>query len=444
VYSINATTLLPAAKTPSRLTPLLAAVGAHFFGAPAAPDDNKPTGNTPVSADKPQKLDKLFGPQELQLWHRRLGHVNEDALRRMHDDGLVVGLKGHKHVVRCDTCTLAKQTRARIGKELAQPRAQQPFLRVHSDLCGPFRTPGPHGERYLFVITDEFSNFTWAIPLKAKSEVCARVKEWHALVKTQYDGKLREFHSDHGGEFVAQELLDHWRAHGVASSTTSPGTPQHNARAERKNRTLLEATRALLFNAQLPAPFWIVAVAAAVHVLNRTVRGQRRTATPHEMVTGYKPLVGHLRVFGCDAFVHVKDAQGKLAERSKPMLFVGYEPSRMAYKFFDPQRRVIRGADGHLRQCTDGCKLLRRVGLRSVILRKQGFQGVRLRCRQGRAPDGEAIFVEGGVALNDERRLLTSDCSQQWCRWHLCSPRSLRLTRKQASHSRRRKLPRLR
>ena len=65
----------------------------------------------------------VFGPAELELWHRRLAHVNEQALRRMHDEGIVDGLKGRRHVVRCEVCRRAKMTRNRFGTELSQPRA---------------------------------------------------------------------------------------------------------------------------------------------------------------------------------------------------------------------------------------------------------------------------------------------------------------------------------
>lgn len=282
----------------------------------------------------------VFGPAELKLWHQRLAHVNEDALRRMHDQGIVDGLKGRRHAVNCDVCKRAKLTRRRFGSELSQPRATECFERVHADVVGPLRVTGAAGERYLLIITDEYSDMVFAYALRARSDVAARVKDWHALVRNQWNAKVREFHSDHGGEFVSADLLRYWASFGIIASTTSRDTPQHNGRAERKNRTFVEAMRALLLQARLPPRFWPLAADVVAHLLNRTVRSVRRDKTPLEIATGRKPSLGHVRVFGCDAEVHQKSVS-KLAPKSKRMIFVGYDVLRMAYRFWDVERNVL-------------------------------------------------------------------------------------------------------
>jgi hypothetical protein len=64
--------------------------------------------------------------------------------------------------------------------------------------------------------------------------------------------------------------------------------------------------------------------------------------TPFELWTRSKPVVSHLRVFGCIA--HVKNTRPnlkQLEDRSKPMMFVGYEPRSAAYRFYDPNTKHV-------------------------------------------------------------------------------------------------------
>ena len=55
-----------------------------------------------------------------------------------------------------------------------------------------------------------------------------------------------------------------------------------------------------------------------------------------EVLYGYKPEVGHLRVFGSKAFSHIpKDERRKLDEKSVKCTFLGYCDDHKAYKLFD-------------------------------------------------------------------------------------------------------------
>jgi transposase InsO family protein len=317
---------------------------------PAAPGSSAASSSTAAAASSTvpsnfvNELAALFTPTEAKLWHERLAHVNADALQHMHDDGIVLGLKGGKHVDACDICRQAKATRERFGKKLNRPRAEKAFQRVHADIIGPIRTEAFGGVRYVLSIVDEATDCTWSYLLQLKSQAEAHIRAWHAHVKTQYNAQVKEFHTDHGGEFTSNSLLAYWAEHGVRASTVPRGTPQYNGIAERKNRTLIEATRALLIRARLPARFWGLAFLTMVYIHNRTVRGRSRTMTPFEAMEGYKPVLSHVRVFGCDAWVHDQDPAGKLAPRATPMVFVGYDALRMAYKFFNPAAAGGRGA----------------------------------------------------------------------------------------------------
>ncbi|GJR18657.1 ribonuclease H-like domain-containing protein [Tanacetum coccineum] len=66
-------------------------------------------------------------------------------------------------------------------------------------------------------------------------------------------------------------------------------TPQQNGVAERKNRTLIEATRTMLVDSFLLNSFWAEAVSTACYVLNRVLVTKPHNKTPYELVTGKGP-----------------------------------------------------------------------------------------------------------------------------------------------------------
>ena len=61
-----------------------------------------------------------------------------------------------------------------------------------------------------------------------------------------------------------------------------------------------------------------------------------------EYWTGNKPNVGHLRVFGSIAYAHVPDQQRKkLDDKSKKLIFVGYDDKSKAYRLYNPKENKV-------------------------------------------------------------------------------------------------------
>jgi hypothetical protein len=87
----------------------------------------------------------------------------------------------------------------------------------------------------------------------------------------------------------------------------------------------------------LPSKFWGEAVITTVYILNRTSCKGIEGKTLFELWYRRTPAVHHLRTFGC--VVHVRNTKPnlkKLEDRSKPMIFVRYEPGSKAYRVYDP------------------------------------------------------------------------------------------------------------
>ena len=67
----------------------------------------------------------------------------------------------------CGPCQFGKQTKAKhpSTQTLATSR---PFELLHLDLMGPTRTESLGGKRYIMVVVDDFTRYTWVILLQSK------------------------------------------------------------------------------------------------------------------------------------------------------------------------------------------------------------------------------------------------------------------------------------
>jgi hypothetical protein len=100
--------------------------------------------------------------------------------------------------------------------------------------------------------------------------------------------------------------------------------------------------RALLKQRGMPAVFWGEAVVTTVYILNRSPTKDLNDRTPYEAWHGRKPVVSHLRVFGCLAFSKELGHIGKLNDRSTPGVFIGYAEGSKAYCILDPGTQRVR------------------------------------------------------------------------------------------------------
>jgi hypothetical protein len=116
---------------------------------------------------------------------------------------------------------------------------------------------------------------------------------------------------------------------------------------ERKNRTVMEMTRALMKSMKVPRRFWAEAVRHSVYLLNRLPTKAMGYRTPYEAWNGRRPHLGHLKIFGCKG--HVKTALPhlkKLEDRSMPMVYFGIEEGSKAHRMFNPQtNRIVVSRD---------------------------------------------------------------------------------------------------
>nr|GEW51695.1 integrase, catalytic region, zinc finger, CCHC-type, peptidase aspartic, catalytic [Tanacetum cinerariifolium] len=112
---------------------------------------------------------------KLWLWHQRLSHLNFDTINDLAKNDLVSGLpkfKYHKEHL-CLSCDQGKSKRA---SHPPKPVSRQRLHLLHMDLCSPMRISSINERRYVLVIVDDYSRYTWVHFLRSKDETSEVIK----------------------------------------------------------------------------------------------------------------------------------------------------------------------------------------------------------------------------------------------------------------------------
>lgn len=271
----------------------------------------------------------------IHTWHRRLGHRDERAVKKIVGDRLGSGLKlvecGIKSV--CEVCCEGKMTRAPFRPSESKSSAVGDL--VHTDLCGPMEVSTPRGSRYFMTMLDDYSRYCVVYLLREKSECAEKIAEYTSMMRNQFGRAPKVIRCDGGGEYSGNVLKKFLADNGILLQHTAPYSPQQNGKAERKNRSLGEMLRCLLVESGLDKRFWGEAVSTANYLLNITPSSVIE-GTPFERWWGKQPDYTMIRVFGSQAYVHVPDEKRrKLDVKARKLVFVGYAEGRKAWRFLD-------------------------------------------------------------------------------------------------------------
>ncbi|GJX16560.1 retrovirus-related pol polyprotein from transposon TNT 1-94 [Tanacetum coccineum] len=190
------------------------------------------------------------------LWHRRLSHFNFGALNHLARNGLVRGLprlKFEKYHL-CFACAMGK-SKKQSHKPKSKDTNQEKLYLLHMDLCGPMRVASVNGKKYILVIVDDYSRFTWVKFLASK------------------DATIKNIRTDNGTEFVNQTLRDYYEQVDISHETSVMRTPEQNGVVERRT------------------------VATTCYTKNRSIIRRHHGKTPYELIHDRKPDLSHLHVF---------------------------------------------------------------------------------------------------------------------------------------------------
>lgn len=277
----------------------------------------------------------------MELWHRRLGHLNPSDMSKMKNGGVDgISFDGNEQNIACVACCKGKQARKPFPKNGS--RATKLLEIVHADLAGKMDCESIGGCKYCLVLVDDFSRMTFVYMLKNKSETFEKFCNFKQMVQNQTGLRIKKFRSDNGTEFVSSRFKAFFEKHGIQHQTSIPYTPQKNGLAERTIRTLTEKARCMLQDVNLPKCYWAEAINTAAYIKNHTTSNVLENKSPIEIWSGKKPDISHFKVFGSLAMAMIpKEKRQKFDPKSQELMFVGYGESQKGYRLIDRESKQI-------------------------------------------------------------------------------------------------------
>ncbi|KAJ9558238.1 hypothetical protein OSB04_012852 [Centaurea solstitialis] len=260
---------------------------------------------------------------ESSLWHRRMCHMNFKNMNLLVKNNLIRGLPAKEFSCddHCVACLKGKQHKfSHKSKEVNT--ISSPLHLLHMDLFGFTNVMSIGKKPYCLVIVDDYSRFTWVYFLRTKDETSGLIKPFVTRMENKTNLRVKVIRSDNGTEFKNADLNSFCEEKGIERQYSAPRTPQQNGVAERRNRTLIEATRTI--------------------VLIVKSKGK----TPYELFEKKKPYIGFLKPFRCPcSILDTKTHLGKFDSKSDDGFLVGYYSQSKALRVFNNSTRIIEESD---------------------------------------------------------------------------------------------------
>ncbi|GJU17795.1 retrovirus-related pol polyprotein from transposon TNT 1-94 [Tanacetum coccineum] len=236
------------------------------------------------------------------LWHRHLSHLNFDTINLLSKNNI--------------------ESKRKSFHTKTTPSSKRRLQLLHMDLCGPMRVESINGKKYVLVIIDDYSRYTWTHFLRSKDETPEVLIDFLTLIQRGLHAQVRTIQTDKGTEFLNKTLHAYFAKEGIRHETSTARTPEQNGVVERRNCTLVEAARTMLSATKVPLFFWAEAIATTCFTQNRSLVIPQHEKTPYHIINGRKPSVKFFHIFGS-------------------LLLHRYSTQSRAYRVFNKRTRVI-------------------------------------------------------------------------------------------------------
>ena len=203
---------------------------------------------------------------------------------------------------------------------------------IYSDLCGPMQTKSCQGKYYVLTFIDRNAHHVKVKLLVTKSETCKIIIALIECAEVETREWVNFFHCDGGGKFRSKELADYFESKGIHHKETNAYTPQENGVAKHINRTIIEMAQTLLLEGNLPLMYWCFIVIYVVYIINQSPTCTLESKTPMEAYTRNRPLVAHLHIFRCKAYIYIpQEKHQKLDKKTLECVYLGYSEHKKAF-----------------------------------------------------------------------------------------------------------------
>nr|GEV56416.1 retrovirus-related Pol polyprotein from transposon TNT 1-94 [Tanacetum cinerariifolium] len=282
-------------------------------------------------------------PTQAWLWHQRLSHLNFDYINLLLKKDIVIGLPKLKYVKDqlCSSCEVSKEKRSSF-KTKTVPSSKGRLNLLHIDLCGPMRVASINGKKYILVIVDDYSRYTWTLFLRSKDETPEVLKDFLTMIQRNLQAPVISVRTDRGTEFLNKTLNAFFKEERIKHQTSTPRTPEQNGVVKRQNRTLVEAARTMLSASKLPLFFWAEAIETACYTQNRSIIIPTHEKMAYHIINDRKPSIKHLHIFGCTCYLtRDGDNLDKMKEKGDQCILVGYSTQSKGYCVYNKRTRLI-------------------------------------------------------------------------------------------------------
>nr|GFB91722.1 integrase, catalytic region, zinc finger, CCHC-type, peptidase aspartic, catalytic [Tanacetum cinerariifolium] len=199
-----------------------------------------------------------------------------------------------------------------------------------------------NGKRYILVIVDDYSRYTWVHFLGSKDEAPEVIITFLKRITVLLQSPIIIIRTDNGTEFKNQVLKVYFDSVGISHQMSSVQTPQQNGVVELQNRMLVEADRIMLIFSCAPLFLWAEVIATACFTQNCFIIHRRFNKTPYELINGRKPDVSFLHVFGALCYPkNDREDIGKLGAKGDIGFFIGYSADSCAYRIYNRRTKKI-------------------------------------------------------------------------------------------------------
>ena len=320
---------------------------------------NTPTKDTPI-------IRKLSAAVMHELWHQRLCHPGKTVTENIHltAEGVPMLAKGRHELYKCRACERSKMQSVSKSKQVqSNDKIQQPsvpsrisqlqakvpgqlfhmdfgFVRgsdyKRKDKSGKLIT-SIDGYRSYLIIVDSATGYMWVLLTKTKDPPLQYVRDFlskHGNKQCQIKG----VRTDQGGELWKSKAFRAMiHEEGYLCEPTGAGDPAQNGKAEAPNKSLARMMRGMLFSAGLGSEYWSYAMLHAVYVKNRSPHSCHQfKLSPYEALTGTKPNLCHLRVWGCRVIVKQPNPRSaKLDSIAREGIFLRYTATNKNIVYID-------------------------------------------------------------------------------------------------------------
>nr|GEU93168.1 retrovirus-related Pol polyprotein from transposon TNT 1-94 [Tanacetum cinerariifolium] len=181
-------------------------------------------------------------PTQAWLWHRRLSHLNFDTINLLSKNDIVNGLPRLKYVKDqlCSSYEMGKAKRSSFKTKIV-PSSKGWLHLLHMELCGPIRVKSINEKKYILMIVDDYSRYTWTHFMRSKNETPKVLTDFLKMIQKGLQAQVITVRTDRGTKFLNKTLCAYFKEEGIDHQTTFARTPEQNRVVERQNHSVVEA-----------------------------------------------------------------------------------------------------------------------------------------------------------------------------------------------------------